>query len=169
MLTGSCSAVSPAGPFARPFSSREPHFSRPGARAVEPSSHRAAGDAPQGRPLPRPFRRVSTRRRGTGCVPDGSCAMAPEEASAQPEFPALRRVKVRDDDRRREGRRSGDPARATARARRTPRAHGSAESQLQGLKPLATHDTPFGARRLRPSAQRFAGGPQRSYLLPTLS
>lgn len=94
--------------------------------------------------------------------------MAPEEASAQPEFPALRRVKVRDDDGRRESEdRVIQPEQL--RARRTPRAHGSAESQLQGLKPLATHDTPFGARRLRPSAQRFAGGPQRSYLLPTLS
>ena len=89
MLTGSCSAVSPAGPFARPFSSREPPFFRPGACAVEPSSHRAS-DPPQGRPLPRPFRRGHGA--GGPGVPDGSCAMAPEEASAQPEFPALRRV-----------------------------------------------------------------------------
>lgn len=72
MLTGSCSAVSPAGPFARPFSSREPPFSRPGARAVEPSSHRAAGDPPQGRPLPRPFRRGQHRAQG-----DRAFRMAP--------------------------------------------------------------------------------------------
>src|SRR5215211_3606382 len=54
-VIGSCSAVWPARPFARPFSSREPPFSRRGARAVRPVLPRAAGDPPQARPAPHPF------------------------------------------------------------------------------------------------------------------